>query len=99
MIQQLESQSPITRLQVINQTMELWQQQLLTTNQVSQLEEYFKLLKDIEIEPVILAKIDRSLEQLSPRNSQPVDVSHSHYAQQQKNTAPVRQTVDLRELN
>ena len=99
LITQLDDQSPVVRLQAINKMMNLWQTQRLNHNQVEQLEEYFKLLKNIELEPVILAKIDHSLGELSPQNSQQSHISRRHYPPKQKHPVSIRSNVKVRELN
>ena len=103
LIIKLDDNSPINRLQAVNQIMNMWHNQQLTTKQINQLEEYFKLLKDIEVEPVILAKIDGSLRKLSAHNSQPLNtntkISRSNYGRKPKASIRVRETVDIREFN
>ena len=99
LISQFDDKSPVIRLQAINTVMNLWQKQQLNHDQVQQLQEYFKLLQNIELEPVILAKIDRSLGEISPQNSQQSHISRRHSPPKQKHPVSVRSNVKVRGLN
>lgn len=94
LIPQLNDQSPVHRLWVINKMIDLWENQQLTSSQVNQLEEYLTLLKNIEFEPVILDKIDHSLKKISDVHSQPLNIPRSHYTTSKKHPVPVMQTVN-----
>ena len=94
LVRQLHDDSPLHRLWVINQIMNLWQDNQLTPIQVHQLEEYLILLKNLEFEPVILAKIDHSLQELSLTNSQPLNIPRKICTSNHKNPLPVMQAVD-----
>ena len=93
LVPQLRDKSPLHRLWIINQMIHLWENQRLTTSQVNQLEEYLTLLKNIEVEPVILAKIDHSLKKISSLHSQPLNIPRKNDTTNQKHTLPVMQTV------
>jgi hypothetical protein len=93
LIPQLNDQSPVHRLWVINKIIDLWETQQLTLSQVKQLEEYLTLLKNFEFEPVILAKIDHSLKKISDVHSQPLNIPRSNYTSK-KHPLPVMQTVN-----
>ncbi len=94
LIQQLSDDSPMRRLWVINQVMNLWQDNQLNPQQVNELEEYLRLMKNLEFEPVILAKIDLSLEKLSLTNSQPLNIPRKKISNSNsENPLLVMQTV------
>lgn len=73
LINQLNADSSLQRLSSINQIMELWDNNKLTTVQINQVEEYFILLKDLEIEPIIINKIDKSLQKISSTKIKPLN--------------------------
>ena len=95
LVKQLNHDSPLQRLWVINQIMALWHNNQLTTIQIAQLEDYLTLLKHNEFEPLILDKINHSLHKLSLTNSQPLNIPRTTHTPLKKNPLPVMQTVNL----
>ena len=94
LVKQLHDDSPLHRLWVINQIMNLLHDNQLSPVQINQLEEYFILLKNVECESVILDKIDHSLQKLSLTHSQPLNIPRKIYTPIKKNPLPVMQTVN-----
>ena len=94
LIPQLQHESPLHRLWVINQIMNLWANHQLDKRQIEQLEEYLILWKNLELEPVILAKIDRSLETIYRSNSQPLKIVSGKKILTKNEPLPVMQTVN-----
>lgn len=74
LINQLNADSSLRRLWSLNQIMELWHNNQLTIVQINQVKEYFILLKDLEIEPIIINKIDQSLQEISSREIKPLNL-------------------------
>ncbi len=75
-INQLNADSPLQRLWSINQIMDLWHNNQLTSSQINQVKEYFILLKDIEIESIIINKLNKSLQKISSTSLQPLNFPH-----------------------
>jgi hypothetical protein len=94
LILQLDSKSSLHRLWVINQITSMWEEQLLTPRQIRQWEEYLILLKNIELEPLILDKIEHSLRKISALNSQPLNIPRKNSTSSQQHPLPVMQTVN-----
>lgn len=65
LIKKLNNPKPLERLWAINKIMELWHNNQLTSVEINQIKEYFMLLKDIEIEPIIINKLQKNLEKIS----------------------------------
>lgn len=74
LINELNADSPLQRLWSINQIMELWQNNQLTVSQINQIQEYFILLKELEIEPIIITKLETSLEKISFIQIKPLNI-------------------------
>jgi hypothetical protein len=64
LVTSLTDNSGITRLLTINQLMQLWEKQKLTPQQISELQNYFYLMKKAETDQTILMKIEESLSRL-----------------------------------
>lgn len=74
LINELNADSPLQRLWSINQIIELWQNNQLTVSQINQAQEYFMLLKELEIEPIIINKLNDSLQQISSTEIKPLNI-------------------------
>ncbi len=85
LVQQLEHESALHRLWVINQIIDLWEKNHLTSIQVNQLEEYLILLQNVELEPIILDKINCSLQKISITNSQLLNLPRQNKTSTRKN--------------
>ncbi|MBL1208648.1 hypothetical protein [Geminocystis sp. GBBB08] len=75
LIHQLNADTSLQRLHSINQIMELWSNNQLTFSQINEVTEYFILLKDLEIEPIIINKLDKNLQKISSNSVQPLNLS------------------------
>jgi hypothetical protein len=74
LVNELNADSPLQRLWSINQIMELWQNNKLTVSQINQVKEYFILLKEFEIEPIIIDKINDNLQEIWSAKIKPLNI-------------------------
>ncbi|BAQ60688.1 hypothetical protein GM3708_1094 [Geminocystis sp. NIES-3708] len=88
LIKLLNSHEPLQRLWAINQIMELCHHNQLTSSEINQIKEYFILLKDLEIEPVIINRLQKSLEKISLTSIQSLKTNTKIY-QHLKEKTPV----------
>lgn len=73
LIKELNANSPLQRLWAINEIIKLWENHLLTSQEIRQAQEYFSLLKDLETEIIIINKLNNILEKISVKEIQPLN--------------------------
>lgn len=84
LIQELNNDAPLKRLWAINEIIKLWETDQLTLEEITQTQEYFSLLIDLETETIIINKLHKILEKFSAKSMQPL-----HFPQEIKHKSPL----------